>query len=108
MCVCVCCAQGLYTAEAVQVIVDKAVQEAVQREQEDQRRSLKVRPHGRWAIKKYMRAHTWNYPRDFNSEMLLKKRQSNALQRELEKIVDPMPFTSLMKSADSGSEDPYL
>ena len=103
-----CCAQGLYTAEAVQAIVDKAVQEAVNRQQEAQRRALKVRPHGRWAIKNYMRAHTWNYHGDFNSEMLSKKRERDAMQREAEKIVDPMPFTALMKSADNGSEGPYL
>lgn len=92
----------------MQTIVDKAVQEAVTREQEAQRRALKVRPHGRWAIKKYMRAHTWNYPRDFNSEMLLKKRQRDAIQHELEKNADSMPFTSLLKSADSECENLYL
>lgn len=92
----------------MQIIVDKAVQEAVSSEQEAQRRALKVRPHGRWAIKNYMRAHTWKYPRDFNAEMLLKKRQRDAMQRELEKNADPMPFTTLMMSADSGSENLYL
>ena len=100
--------QGLYTAEAVQAIVDKAVQEAVSCEQEAQRRALKVRPHGRWAIKNYMKAHTWKYCGDFNSEMLSKKRERDAIQRQLDKNVDPMPFTALMKSADNGGEDAYL
>lgn len=99
------CAQGLYTAEAVKAIVDKAMQEARFQEKVDQRRP---RPHGRRAIKNYMRAHTWKYTGDFNRDMLAKKHQRDAIQRELEKSIDLMPFTSLLRSADNGGEDVYL
>lgn len=89
----------------MQAIVDKAVQEARFQERMDQRGP---RPHGRWAIKKYMRDHTWRYTWDFNKEMLAKKRHRDAIQRELESSIDLMPFTSLLRSADSGGEDVYL
>ena len=102
-------AQGLYTAEAVQAIVEKAVQEAVAHERDTQR-VLMVRPNGRFAIKDYMRARTLHYSRDFNLEMLAKRREREVRQRELEndQFIDPMPFTSVLESADNGTKSPYL
>lgn len=99
----VCC-QGLYTAEDVRAIVETAVQQA-EAESVKVRRALMKRPNDKMMVRNYMRKHTLYYRRDFNQEMLMRKRQRNKRQAELEtqQVIDLLPFTSLLASMDDGS-----
>ena len=106
----VCAAQGLYTAEAVRAIVDKAVEDAVQKAVQetkiDEGKKLKVlvaaRPNSRWSIRNYIEAKTLFYNRSFNQDMLVQKQQRLFWQKELEKrkSIDVMFLTSIMNSVD--------
>ena len=101
-----CAAQGLYTAEAVQVIVNKAVEDAVQKAKIDEGKKLKVllvdRPNDKWSVRNYMETRTLSYNRNFNKDMLVQKQQRLLWQKELEKrqSIDVMFLTSIMNSVD--------
>ena len=101
-----CIVQGLYTAEDVRAIVETAVQRA-DAESTKVRRALMARPNDKMMVRNYMRKHTLYYRRDFNQEMLMRKRQRDERQAELEKqqVIDLLPFTSLLASMDDGSTD---
>lgn len=101
--------QGLYTAEAVQAIVEQAVLEAKANDE----KTLKVllqRPNGRSAIRGYVRRHTVKYAGNFNKQMIARKREKEQAQRSLQdcSITSPMLFTTLLESADDLGEDPYI
>lgn len=70
-------------------------------------RALTRRPNDKMTVRNYMRKHTLYYCRDFNQEMLKRKRQRDERQAELEKqqVIDLLPFTSLLASMDDGSTD---
>ena len=101
-----CAVQGLYTAEDVRAIAETAVQRA-DAESVKVRRALMARPNDKMMVRSYMRKHTLYYRRDFNQEMLMRKRQRDERQAELEKqqVIDLLPFTSLLVSMYDGSSD---
>ena len=104
--VCVCAAQGLYTADDVKAIVETAVQQA-EAEKEKAHKMLIKRPNDKMMIRNYVRARTLHYRRDFNTDMLVQKRQRDARQAELDKqqVIDVLPLTSLLASMDDGCSD---
>lgn len=108
-CVCLCAAQGFYTAEDVKAIAETAVQQA-EEEKEKVHKMLIKRPNDKWMIRDYMRSQTVYYKRDFNTDMLVRKRQRDERQAELDKqqIIDVLPFTSLLASVDDGGSDLQL
>lgn len=95
--------QGLHTAEAVAVAVDSTKKIS---------RVVVQRPNGKSAIRGYVQRHTVNYAGNFNQQMLLRKRQKEELQRQLESrsITNTMLFTTLTETVDleNLSEDPYI